>query len=483
MNTLTTHTHPKRHLLTLLSTPLVFGLLFFAVTSLAEHTDVELSRIQDLSSSIVQLRLLVSQIEAGEHGFLLTGDSQYLAHLKRANDSLQPQIETSLQYAADQPASLRNEVMRLGALARQRAQAAQTTIETQRSRGLAPALMAVKSNASERIMDQVRAVTGSLQRQLKDRESNYLRRQFRLNHLAFIAFVVGTVVVIALILWLYNRSMSYLSARDALDTQLKDLNLNLEAQVDERTRDLQLANEELQQFAYVASHDLQEPLRTITSFSQLLEARYRGKLDEDADEFIGYIVTSARRMTDLINGLLALARLRKTGQPTTPVSFNELLSETEASLRAAIRDSKAQIIHDDLPSLVVDRVQFLQVLQNLISNAIKYRSDEPLVIHVSAKRTATNWVFAVQDNGRGFDPQYANRIFGLFQRLHGKEVTQGTGMGLSIARKIVERHGGHIWAESAEGKGATFFFSLPASLQVSRQPQESQLAKAFAQSQ
>jgi light-regulated signal transduction histidine kinase (bacteriophytochrome) len=141
------------------------------------------------------------------------------------------------------------------------------------------------------------------------------------------------------------------------------------------------------------------------------------------------------------------------------------------------------MLHDDLPSLVVDRVQFLQVLQNLISNAIKYRRDEPLVIRVSAKRTGTQWVFAVQDNGRGFDPQFADRIFGLFQRLHGREVTQGTGMGLSIARKIVERHGGRIWAESTEGKGSTFFFSLPVSLEVSRQSEENQKAKAFAQMQ
>ncbi|MFL6464274.1 MAG: sensor histidine kinase [Bryobacteraceae bacterium] len=478
-----THTHPKRRLLILLSVPLIFSLLFFAVTSLTEHTDVELSRIQDLSSSIVQLRLLVAEIEAGERGFLLTGDGKYLRQIKQADNSLQTQMETCLRYAADQPSSLRNELSRLGSLVRQRAQLARTTIQAKQSTGMNSALANRESDTSESIMNQVRISTDSLQKQLKDEESSYLRRQFRLNHLAFLAFIVGTIVVVAVMLWLYNQSISYLSGRDALEVQLKDLNLNLEAQVDERTRDLKLANEELQQFAYVASHDLQEPLRTITSFSQLLEARYKGKLDEDADEFIGYIVTSARRMTDLINGLLALARLRKTGQLTTPVSFNELLSETEASLRAAIRDSNAHILHDDLPSLVVDRVQFLQVLQNLISNAIKYRRDEPLVIRVSAKRTGTHWVFTVQDNGRGFDPQFADRIFGLFQRLHGREVTQGTGMGLSIARKIIERHGGRIWAESTEGKGSTFFLSLPVSLEVSRQSEENQKAKAFAQMQ
>ena len=480
---MTTHTHPRRRLIILLAVPLLFSALFFAVTSLTEHTDTGLSRIQDLSFRVVQLRLLVAEIEAGERGFLLTGDDQYLKQLKQANSLLQPQTDNCLQYAADQPVSVRDEITRLGVLTQQRAQLARTVVEAKQSSGINSALASVKSSASERIMDQIRASMSSLQGQLKDEESGYLRRQFRLNHLAFLAFIVGTIGVIAVMLWLYNTSTSYLAGRDALEIQLKDLNLNLEAQVDERTRDLKLANEELQQFAYVASHDLQEPLRTITSFSQLLEARYKGKLDEDADEFIGYIVTSARRMTDLINGLLALARLRKTGQLTTPVSFNELLSETEDSLRVAIRDSQAQIVYGDLPSLVVDRVQFLQVLQNLLSNAIKYRRDEPLVVRVSANRTATSWIFAVGDNGRGFDPQFADRIFGLFQRLHGREIAQGTGMGLSIARKIVERHGGRIWAESTEGKGSTFFFSLPVSLEVSRQAEENHEAKAFAQTQ
>jgi len=480
---LTTHTHPKRRLIILLSVPFVFSLLFFVVTSLTQHTDVGLTHIHALSSNIVRLRLLVAEIEASERGFLLTGEDRYLASFQRVNNLLQGQIDACFRQSTDQSAGLRSEISRLGALVQQRALLARTAVETKQSGGLDPAVAMVKSEAPGRVMDGIRAAVDSLQKQLNDEEADYLRRQFRLNYLAFFCFVLGTLVVVAVMLWLYRTSLSYLAARDALEVQLRDLNLNLEGQVNERTRDLKLANEELQQFAYVASHDLQEPLRTITSFSQLLESRYKGKLDEDADEFIGYIVTSARRMTDLINGLLALARLRKAGLPTAPVSFNELLSETEDSLRIAIRDSKAQIIHDDLPALAVDRVQFLQVLQNLISNSIKYRRDEPPTVRVSAKRTPGTWVFAFQDNGRGFDPQFADRIFGLFQRLHGREVAEGTGMGLSIARKIVERHGGRMWAESEEGKGSTFFFSLPVSLEVSRPVEASQSARAFAQMQ
>jgi light-regulated signal transduction histidine kinase (bacteriophytochrome) len=196
----------------------------------------------------------------------------------------------------------------------------------------------------------------------------------------------------------------------------------------------------------------------------LLVSRYQGHLDADADEFIGYIVTASRRMTDLINGLLQLVRLRKSGQPIAPVSFQRLLEEAEISLQAAIRESQASIEHGPLPALVVDPVQFSQVLQNLISNAIRYRSAEPPRIRIQARRDRGNWIFSVADNGCGFDQEFSERIFGLFQRLHGREV-EGTGMGLSISRKIVERHGGRIWAESKEGQGSTFFFSLPVTLE------------------
>jgi light-regulated signal transduction histidine kinase (bacteriophytochrome) len=278
-------------------------------------------------------------------------------------------------------------------------------------------------------------------------------------------------------LWLYNALLSYLHARDAANVELQRVNAELESRIEERTKDLTRANEELQQFAYVASHDLQEPLRTITSFTQLLETRYKGRFDEDADEFIGYIVASSRRMTDLINGLLALGRLRKSGQATTPVSFDDLLREAEISLQAAIRESGAEIQSDPLPALVVDKVQFAQVLQNLISNAIKYRRDEAPRIVIRARRDATSWIFSVSDNGRGFNQEFAERIFGLFQRLHPQEI-RGTGMGLSIARRILERHGGRIWAESEEGKGSTFFFSLPLSLEKTHTPEPTAVANA-----
>jgi light-regulated signal transduction histidine kinase (bacteriophytochrome) len=235
----------------------------------------------------------------------------------------------------------------------------------------------------------------------------------------------------------------------------------------------------LQQFAYVASHDLQEPLRTITSFTQLLAARYRGKLDEDADEFISYIVSSSRRMSDLINGLLALVRLRKAGKPLTPVSLDKLLSDALTSLQAAIHESGAVVDADPLPTLAVDALQFTQLFQNLIGNAIKYCGPQAPVVKISARRSSSEWLFSVKDNGQGFDPQYAERIFGLFQRLQNREV-DGTGMGLSISRRIVERHGGKIWAESQPGAGSTFYVSLPVTLEAYSPPPAERVVAASA---
>lgn len=480
--TASAYAQTRRRLALLFSLPLAFSVLFFCVDLATEHTDIDLLRIQNLNSGIDQLRSLANDVVASERGFLLTGDERYLTRLEQANASLPSQIDSCARYAKDEPRALQAQIAQITSLVRRRFEQANQVMTAQTTQGFAAAVNLANSNGSEETMDQIRLRIGTLETTLDREQSAYLESQRKLNRWRFVVFAIGTLVLIGVMVWLYNDMLSYLHARDAAHAQVEELNAELEARIDERTRDLTQANEELQQFAYVASHDLQEPLRTITSFTQLLETRYQGRLDEDADEFIGYIVTSSRRMTDLINGLLALVRLRKAGQATVSVSFDKMLEEAEISLQAAIRESRAEIQHGPLPSLVVDKVQFSQVLQNLISNAIKYRRNEPPRIRVEAKRDGTHWIFSVADNGRGFNQQFAERIFGLFQRLHSREV-EGTGMGLSIARKILERHGGRIWAESREGVGSTFYFSLPVSLEVVRQPRSGQSVKAVAQAQ
>jgi PAS domain S-box-containing protein len=227
--------------------------------------------------------------------------------------------------------------------------------------------------------------------------------------------------------------------------------------------ELKRSNDELQHFAYVASHDLQEPLRMVASYTQLLAQRYKGRLDTDADEFIAYAVGGCNRMQDLIQDLLTYSRAGTSGngKALLKVSSENVLKEALANLQGTIEVSGAVVTHDSLPTLTTDDTQLVQVFQNLVGNAIKYRGAEVPHVHVSATKNGGNeWIFSVRDNGLGIDPQYFDRIFVLFQRLHGREEFKGTGIGLAICKKIVERQGGRIWVESQPEKGSTFFFAL-----------------------
>ena len=224
---------------------------------------------------------------------------------------------------------------------------------------------------------------------------------------------------------------------------------------------LQRSNTELEQLAYVASHDMQEPLRMVASYLQLVAQRYQGKLDAEADEFIGFAVDGAKRMQALINDLLAYSRVGTKARPFAPADCAAIVDTAITDLRMAITESRAQVSRGPLPVVMADAMQLAQLFQNLLGNAIKFHGAEPPQVRIEAERTDTSWCFAVRDNGIGIAPEYFDRIFVLFQRLHGRRDYPGTGIGLALCKKIVERHGGRIWVESAPASGSVFRFTLP----------------------
>ena len=274
-----------------------------------------------------------------------------------------------------------------------------------------------------------------------------------------------------------GRSLSYAIERHRLldevvsrTKELSRVNSELELEVAERRRaeeslakqaeELRRSNAELEQFAYVASHDLQEPLRMVSSYVKILSDDYAGRLDTDADRFIGYIVDGSTRMKGLIDDLLTFSRVGTQGWPFEATDCNVIIDRVISDQAESIAGCQGTVTHDLLPIVDGDATQLAQVLQNLVSNALKYTRDVPPRVHVSAKQQGDEWVFSVSDNGMGIAPHHYERIFQMFQRLHHRSEYPGSGIGLAVCHKIVERHGGRIWVESEVGKGSIFHFTI-----------------------
>jgi signal transduction histidine kinase len=331
----------------------------------------------------------------------------------------------------------------------------QKTVELRRASGVEAASQELLTNRGHQAIDDIRIVVRHLMaeeaRRLKARSDEQQTRFERTLDL----FALVLLLNIALIWLLY-----FLQRRENRRARL--LNEDLERRVAIRTEALQRSNEDLQQFAYVASHDLKEPLRMISSYSTLLQRRYAGKFDEDADSFIKFIVDGVRRMNALIQDLLEYSRAGAgRDEQFSDVNVDSVLRSVVANLKVTIAESRASVSWDNLPELVpYDSMRLTQIFQNLIANAIKYRTnDRRPMVRITSEKRGGEIVFSVQDNGIGIEPEYVDKIFGIFQRLHGKEV-EGTGIGLAMVKRIVERHGGRIWVESTPGVGSTFYFTV-----------------------
>jgi PAS domain S-box-containing protein len=260
---------------------------------------------------------------------------------------------------------------------------------------------------------------------------------------------------------IFGTFINDITERREIDLKRRQMRRELEKRVQQRTADLERSNEELQQFAKIASHDLQEPLRAVQGFAHLLEKRYREKLDKDGAEFIDYILDGTTRMQELVQAVLEHSTIEACGKDVPLTAVRSVLREVETNLGQSIKESHAQIIYGDLPQVPVQRTHLIQLFQNLIGNAVKYRSEKAPRIEIAAELSVDQWLFSVSDNGIGIDSAYAEKIFDMFARLHGRTEYKGTGMGLAICKKIVTANGGRIWMESQPGQGSIFLFTLP----------------------
>jgi signal transduction histidine kinase len=429
--------------------PIVLGIVAFRNAYSAARAAQDVAMTNETVKALEQFLSELKDVEVAQREFILTGDARHLAAVENSRERFDSAIRRLSGMRIQE-----HWMQHLRSLIPQKLDEVKKTTDLRRSSGIEAASQRILENRGQQAMDDIRRVIANMiaeeERQLAER-TGAQGRGFVATMSIFVAVLVLGVVLI------WTIAYRVRSERE----QIRSLNEQLERRVALRTELLQRSNEHLQQFAYVASHDLKEPLRMISSYSSLLQRRYQGRLDQDADTYIGFITDGVRRMNDLISDLLEYSQAGEVPEESlVAVDTNAVLQNVLSNLKVTIAESRATLTAGKLPPVTCDPVRLTQVFQNLIGNAIKYRGERAPSIEVTASVTGTETIFSVKDNGIGIEPQDLDKIFGIFKRLHGKDY-EGTGIGLAMVKKIVERQGGRIWVESKPGDGSTFLFSVP----------------------
>ncbi len=462
----------RRHLGLLLAAPLLLnGILYWSIIQ-SRVTSERVFDTQRVIAKVEELSSNVKDAETGQRGYLITGDESYLVPYHSAQTAVQNTITQLRERTANNPVQ-REHLRELEPLIKHKLTELQYTVDLRRAQGFAAAAAVVGSHDGQRTMNQIRAVIAAMKSVAFTRLEQRLRAQRATGTRIGIVWTVVTAVIGLILVSLRRTLYRYSHERAEAESRLTALNDQLETAVRERTVELQRSNEHLRQqadelarsnadlerFAYAASHDLQEPLRNMTLYSQLLARRYRSKLDSDADTFLDFIANGAAAMTRLVSDLLSYSRIMQGDSEAGQADCEAALETARANCRDLVALTGATITSESLPTVRGNWPQLVQVFQHLLTNALTFRGQDEPRIHVAAEKVNGYWVFSVRDNGVGIAPEYHERIFIMFQRLDRKH--GGSGVGLTLCKRIIARHGGQIWVQSELGKGAIFLFTLP----------------------
>jgi signal transduction histidine kinase len=457
--------------------PLLLALFAYVVS---EQHIKSVANTQAIGEFLLGLDGILSSVqdaETGQRGYLLTGSEIYLTPYKQARNRINQQL-SDLAASASQVGEAPSHIDDLKSSIHAKMTELESVIALYNSGRKDVAAVTVRSGEGQREMESIRSQIASLKGKQTTAFVNRYAKQVAHQKYTAALLAFATAASLLLLLFVLRVGVLYARERDETEQQTRRLNEELEARVRDRTAALEArtmeseaksaelarSNADLAQFASVASHDLQEPLRMVAGYMGMLSRKYGSSLDEKAQSYIQYATEGATRMQTLINDLLTYSQAGTEAITKHRKPFAQIVEQALQNLRVAIDENRAVVRYQNLPEVTVDPIKMTQVVQNLVGNAIKFRKqDVTPEIEIGAEAKNSFWVFSVRDNGIGFDPKYQEQIFGAFQRLHGTGTYPGSGIGLSVCRRIIGHHGGRLWAESTPDAGSTFFFMLPRS--------------------